>query len=317
MELRSRTIGKSDTITKTPSKTPSRSRPSTTAPTTTPSKPVSVSKSAPPLTPSSQPANSIMTSEQPSGNVASSPTQRYSLLRITAAWLVHLYTATGLLVNIFSLLNLLRKPNFELFCQLNWLAIAIDATDGTFARAVDIKKVIPTYDGAMLDNIIDFQTFSVLPALAVIVFEIVPGTTQQMIAASAILLASAYQFCQTVAKTPDAFVGFPSYWNIVLFYLYYLKAPSKLAMAIIFACAILSFIPIHFIYPTRTKTLFTVNLLGAYVWSAMLLVPAVFPDYPHVKAILWASFVYVIYYIALSVHLDIRRRKEECKSKAN
>ena len=37
------------------------------------------------------------------------------------------------------------------------------------------------------------------------------------------LLASAYGFCRKQAKTDDGyFLGFPSYWNIVAFYCYFL-----------------------------------------------------------------------------------------------
>ena len=43
------------------------------------------------------------------------------------------------------------------------------------------------------------------------------------------LVASAYGFCQMPAKTTDGyFVGFPSYWNIVAFYLYVLQMPGWL-----------------------------------------------------------------------------------------
>ena len=43
------------------------------------------------------------------------------------------------------------------------------------------------------------------------------------------LLASAYGFCQTSAKTDDGyFLGFPSYWNLVAFYLYIVAAAVRL-----------------------------------------------------------------------------------------
>ena len=42
------------------------------------------------------------------------------------------------------------------------------------------------------------------------------------------LLASAYGFSQVNAKTPDGFfLGFPSYWNIIAFYLYVLIRRSR------------------------------------------------------------------------------------------
>lgn len=234
----------------------------------------------------------------------------YSWLRITAGWLVHLYTATGLLVNFYSLLHaFIIAPNFHLFAQLNWLAILIDATDGTLARAVDVKKVIPIYDGALLDNIIDFTTFSLLPALAIVRFELVESTLLQYGLASAVLISSAFAFCQTLAKTSEAFVGFPSYWNIVVFYLYYLQSRTSIVTAVVLTCAILSFIPLHFIYPTKTKAYMALTLTGAYIWGAMMVFPCFFPSHPLVQPVLNWSLVYVVYYTLMSLYLDNVRRR--------
>lgn len=227
--------------------------------------------------------------------------------------MVHFYTATGLLVNLYSLLYALfaPTPNFEFFAMLNWLAILIDATDGTFARAVDVKKVVPGYDGALLDNIIDFQTFALLPALAVVRFELVRGQVLQFFVAAVVLLSSAYAFCQTTAKTEEAFVGFPSYWNIVVFYVYYLQCRTWVTVLVFVVCGVLSFVPVHFIYPTRTRMYFRCNLGGAYVWSALMLVPTFWGPGRYAMWALYASFVYVIYYTAMSLYLDQRRRRME------
>lgn len=224
--------------------------------------------------------------------------------------MVHFYTATGLLVNMYSLLYaMFVTPDFSLFAKLNWLAILIDATDGTLARAVDIKKVIPTYDGALLDNIIDFQTFAILPALAVIQFQLIKGEALQFLLASIVLISSAYAFCQTRAKTSEAFVGFPSYWNIVVFYVYYLHTSTAVTIGVFVTCGVLSFVPMHFIYPTRTVAFFHINLAGAYVWAVLMLVPTFFPESEYAVLALRVSFVYVVYYAAMSVYLDQRRRR--------
>lgn len=226
--------------------------------------------------------------------------------------MAHFYTATGLLVNMYSLLYaLFATPDFSLFAKLNWLAILIDATDGTFARAVDVKMVIPSYDGALLDNIIDFQTFALLPALAVIRFGLIEGEGLQFLLASVVLISSAYAFCQTFAKTSESFVGFPSYWNIVVFYVYYLHTSAPVTVAVFVVCGVLSFVPIHFIYPTRTLSFFYTNLVGAYVWAALMLVPTFFPESKYALLAIRISFAYVVYYVAMSVYLDQQRRRME------
>lgn len=245
-----------------------------------------------------------------SATPSSTAKKTYSIARIAVCWLAHLYTATGVLVNFFSLLHaFIITPDFHLFAQLNWLAIFIDATDGTFARAVDVKAVVPNYDGALLDNIIDFMTFSMLPALAIVRFELVDTIWLQYMLASFVLIGSAYAFCQTVAKTSEAFVGFPSYWNIVVFYLYYLETRSSVAAVTIFLCAILSFVPIHFIYPTRTRAYMRVTLVGAYIWGSLMLFPCIMPNHAAVKTVLNVSLIYVVYYIGMSLYLDYIRRK--------
>lgn len=235
---------------------------------------------------------------------------RSPVLKTAAGWMVHLYTACGVLVNFYSLLHaFIFKADFHLFAMMNWLSIFIDATDGTLARAIDIKSAVPGYDGALLDNIIDYMTFSVLPSLAIVRFQLVPDTMLQYALSSAILISSAYAFCQTSAKTPEAFVGFPSYWNIVVFYIYYLEWSTKVTVSVILSCAVLSFIPIHFIYPTKTKAYMQYTLIGAYIWGVLLLFCSIFPRHSLVKPALHFSLIYVFYYTAMSLYLDYLRRK--------
>ena len=94
----------------------------------------------------------------------------------------------------------------------------IDATDGTFARMVKVKEVLPHFDGRRLDDLIDFQTYTSLPLLLAWRAQLVPDGQEAWLLAP--LIASAYGFCQVNAKTDDGyFLGFPSYWNIVVFYL--------------------------------------------------------------------------------------------------
>lgn len=236
-----------------------------------------------------------------------------SIIVKALAWCVHLYTGLGLLINMYSIKVALfgEKPDFALFARLNWLAIFVDATDGTFARKMEVWNNAPGLDGALLDNIIDYQTFSLLPALAVFVFEEVPDKSLQHAIACAIVIASGYQFCQTSAKTPNAFVGFPSYWNILLFYVHYLRPSVPVTCALFFGCAVLSFIPIHFIYPTKEKRLFWPTMGGAYVWGCLMVVPSMFPEWEYAKLCMQVSLMYVVYYFGASLYLDSLRRKKE------
>src|SRR5947209_3995617 len=145
-------------------------------------------------------------------------------MRKFLAWCAHGYTALGLVaaggmaVAIFDG----RPGSFRVAFVLMLVATLIDATDGTLARAVDVRRVLPGFDGRRLDDLIDFQTFTSLPLLLIWRAELIPSAWQGWLLVP--LLASAYGFCQVHAKTADGyFLGFPSYWNIIAFYLYILQ----------------------------------------------------------------------------------------------
>ena len=83
------------------------------------------------------------------------------------------------------------------------VATIVDATDGTLARAVKVKEVLPRFDGRRLDDLIDFQTYTSLPLLLIWRANLLEGESPAWLLAP--LLASAYGFCQTTAKTDDAY----------------------------------------------------------------------------------------------------------------
>ena len=110
------------------------------------------------------------------------------------------------------------------------VACLVDSTDGTLARRLRVKEVLPNFDGAKLDDLIDFLTFTSLPLALIWRAELLPTPAQWVLVVA--LVASGYGFCQIPAKTADGyFVGFPSYWNIVAFYLYALQFPAGWRLA--------------------------------------------------------------------------------------
>eukprot|EP00170_Pyropia_yezoensis_P000140 contig_1111_g141 len=176
--------------------------------------------------------------------------KRVSWGQLAAAWGVHAYTGLGLPINMIAC-RVLFAGDFPKFCLLNWLAIFVDATDGTLARAADVKRVIPGFSGIALDNEIDFLTFAFLPALAVFTFDLVPGLPLQAAVATMSLYAAGYQFCQTLAKTDDAFVGFPSFWIAVCSYVYLCRPPTAVAVGAYTICSALLFVPSRLAYQTH------------------------------------------------------------------
>ncbi len=221
------------------------------------------------------------------------------------AWLVHLYTALGTVVAFFSLLCI-EQTNFREAFYLMALAVVIDATDGTLARAARVKELIPWFDGELLDEIVDYFNYVIVPSLFLVRANILPPQDSLWLAALP-LLSSAYGFCQREAKTADnLFLGFPSYWNIVVFYLYVLKTPLWVNAFLIIALSILVFVPIKYVYPSRSPRFRSqINVLGALWGAAMLCLIYQLPNPSRV--LLFASLLFPAYYTALSLWLEYRR----------
>lgn len=227
------------------------------------------------------------------------------------AWLVHLYTALGTVVAFFSLLCI-EQTNFrEAFCLMA-LAVVIDATDGTLARAARVKELIPWFDGELLDEIVDYFNYVIVPSLFLVRANILPPQDSLWLAALP-LLASAYGFCQREAKTADYFfLGFPSYWNVVVFYLYVLKTPLWVNAFLIIALSILVFVPIKYVYPSRSPRFRSqINVLGVLWGGAVLYLIYQLPNPSRV--LLFASLLFPAYYTALSLWLEYRRAISSAK----
>jgi phosphatidylcholine synthase len=225
---------------------------------------------------------------------------------LIAAWLVHAYTATGAAVALLTVIAVLEGDTVRAL-WLGLVAMVVDGTDGMLARHLEVKRWIPWFDGALLDNIVDYLTYAFTPMVLLWSTGYLGEGTSATVLAIVPLLASAYQFCRVDAKTSDhLFLGFPSYWNIVAFYVIVLDLGLPAVTALLLACAVLVFVPVGYVYPSRTDTLRGTTLALTTVWLvsyAVLL--GQLPD-PHP---VWVavSLAYVVYYVALSLHLTARR----------
>jgi len=186
------------------------------------------------------------------------------------------------------------------------LAVVIDATDGALARTARVKDHIPWFDGALLDNIVDYTTYVLVPVYFIYRAELLPPQDGWWLAPLP-LLASAYGFCQKEAKTSDHFFqGFPSYWNVVAFYCYAFKTPPWISGFAIIALSISVFVPIRYLYPSRSPTQRSlVNTLGM-LWAVLLaIILHQLPEPSHILLI--ASLLFPAYYTALSLWLEWHR----------
>jgi phosphatidylcholine synthase len=191
---------------------------------------------------------------------------------------------------------------YRLAIYLMMLTMVIDSTDGMMARFFDVKGRIPWFDGRRLDDMCDFFTYVLVPACMMVEAELLPHPAW----AAVPVLASAYQFSQDDAKTDDHFfVGFPSYWNIVAMYTYLMGAAPTTALLIVLICSFGVFVPIKYLYPTRTRYLRPLSLGMMGAWALVFSWTAVRPD-PS-SAWLWASLFGPVYYVGLSFFLNVYR----------
>jgi phosphatidylcholine synthase len=221
------------------------------------------------------------------------------------AWLVHLYTASSAICGFLALTRIFYDRYRDAYFWIA-LAIAVDATDGVLARRAQVATRLPDFDGAKLDDLLDYINYVFVPAFFAWHALLVPERWS-LATAAAMLLSSAYGFNRRDAKTTDHFfTGFPSYWNIVVFYLSVAGWSPVVNLVILLVLAGLVFVPIRYVYPSRTPVLQTLTVTLGVVWGVLMLVlwwqmPAVS------RPVLWASFVFPIYYVLLSLALHFRR----------
>jgi phosphatidylcholine synthase len=220
-------------------------------------------------------------------------------------WLVHAYTAGSAVLALLALRAVVAGDERTAFA---WLAAAlvVDATDGTLARAARVKERLPHFDGSRLDDIVDYLTYVFVPLFLIEHGGLLPGGVGLAVVCAG-LLASAYGFSRADAKTHDHFfTGFPSYWNIVALYVVAIDAAPWVNAAVLIALTALVFVPLGYVYPSRTPTLRKTTIGLAVVWgvAAMAIVwqlPAPAP------ALVYGSLLFPLYYAVLSLILQARR----------
>ena len=249
-----------------------------------------------------------------SDRVEESAQPTFSLGFRLAGAAVHLYTATGTVIGLLIVLAAIEGETTTAL-WLFFAALFIDGTDGMLARRFRVKETIPWFDGALLDNIVDYLTYVFAPIVLLWTTDSLPRGAVGWVVAALPLLASSYQFCRVDAKLVGAtgsdtgedhfFLGFPSYWNVVAFYAIVLDAsPTVVAVALV-VFSVLVFVPIRYLYPSRMTTLRTPTLVFSTVWAVTYVVLLLqFPD-PH-PAVVAVSLAYLVYYVGLSVWLTVR-----------
>jgi phosphatidylcholine synthase len=193
------------------------------------------------------------------------------------AWSVHAFTASGIVAGFLALVSVLKNDPVQAFMWLG-VALFVDGIDGSLARKARVTEYTPNFDGATLDNVIDYFTYVAVPAMMVYWFNMVPvpylfsGDTWSLICAVIIMATSLYCFANVGMKSFDYyFVGFPAIWNIVVLYFYLLNTGWLVNIIAVVGLAILTFIPVKFVHPLRVTHWREITVPMTVVWAAMTL----------------------------------------------
>lgn len=185
---------------------------------------------------------------------------------LNPALCVHLLTASGAGLGLAALFCAVEGRFSEAFA---WLGVAfiVDAVDGPLARRLDVQRNAARFDGVVLDLVVDFLTYVIVPLVALWRAELLaPALAGPLCAAIASL--SALYFGDRTMKTEDNwFRGFPAVWNVLVFYLLIFWPPPLVAFAVMVVAAGLMFAPVVFVHPLRVRRLRSVTLMMTGVWG--------------------------------------------------
>tara|TARA_Y100000591_G_scaffold191415_1_gene165538 strand:- start:1971 stop:2708 length:738 start_codon:yes stop_codon:yes gene_type:complete len=187
--------------------------------------------------------------------------------------LVHLLTGFGIIAGYFALIAVMNNNQKEAFLWLG-LAFLIDSIDGTLARKFDVKKNLPNIDGKMLDSIIDFFNYVIIPSIMIYWFRYVPDQFAVLIPAILIFI-SIYSYVNLNILTNDNYYnGFPAIWNVIVLYFYIFGTSQNFNLILLTLLIFLKFSPLKCIHPLRVKKFKNLSIFFAIIWfftSALLI----------------------------------------------
>lgn len=216
------------------------------------------------------------------------------------AWSVHIFTATGLLSGFMAILAINQH---DWSSAMLWLVLCqfIDGIDGTFARIWKVKEVLPHVDGKMIDYVIDFATYAIIPAYFFYQAEMVWEAWRLPCTFLILLVSAIYYGIDGMVSDDYYFIGFPVMWNIaVLFMFFVFQFPPAGNVAFIVFLAVLHFVPIKFPYPSRALHFRWPTIIVTVVLIASMI--GVLLVYPERNSILtWICILSAVYFGALGV----------------
>lgn len=184
----------------------------------------------------------------------------------TVAFAIHVLTSSGA---VWALLAAIAAARYDWTAMFLWLGVAlfVDAIDGPLARRAKVASVLPRWDGAILDFVIDYTTYVFLPGFALAQMDLMP-TPLGLLSGAVVVLTGAIYFGDTRMKAEDnCFNGFPVVWNVVVFHLAVFTPPAWFSFAVVMLLAVATFLPVKFVHPVRVERWRPLTLTVTAVWA--------------------------------------------------
>ena len=225
------------------------------------------------------------------------------------ALFIHLLTSLGIVAGFFALLSVLSDEIVEAFLWL-CLAFFIDGVDGPLARRFKVKEVSPNIKGEVLDNIVDYFNYVIVPTLIIYQFDMVPQYSELLII-PVILIVSCYTFANSNLKTLDNyFIGFPAIWNVVVLYIYILDTSQIFNLLILIIFSFLTFVPLKYVHPFRVQNWRPLTLVMTFLWGMSSLTLLFKGDTnKYLEIVYWLWGVISIYFLLISFKRSFFKRK--------
>ena len=188
-----------------------------------------------------------------------------------AAAAVHLFTATGAVLALLMV-------HFSYQGEVRDGAVAVPRRDGRRRDRRDAGPAVPGqgaccpgFDGALLDNIVDYMTYAFAPMVLLWANGYLPGRRRRRRRAPPSRWSRRATSSAGPTRRPTTTSSSASrrYWNIVAFYVVVWELSTVATTVLLLLLAVLVFVPIKYLYPSRTEKLWYVNMTLATVWLVL------------------------------------------------
>lgn len=222
-------------------------------------------------------------------------------MKKTLAWLVHMFTASGLVAGFMAILAI-NEQDWRM--AMFWLIVAgfIDGIDGTFARMVKVNQVLPHVNGKNIDTVVDFVNYAAIPAYLLFQYEAFPKELGIPTVALILMVSAVYYGIEGMVSEDMHFIGFPVLWNVLSFYIIFVfSAGVYFNTAIVVIFAVLHFIPLKFAYPSRKSRFQRLDLgISIILFFAMLFAVFMYPEKRSILSVI--SYLCGFYFLGMAVY---------------